>query len=260
MLDVVCSESPPPRSRVHAEVSVRAGGSAVNACAAAVAAGASATVIGRIGADRAGDLVLAEVGDRSIAPGLAPRRRAPDRDRGCARRRRRNGRPRGPTRGECPALTGRHPRSRRRGRALRLGRCSVPEWVGPSGQGDPSALHRRVGRRGRVVAGARGSAAPDLEQAAVGANVILATVDEARALTGARPEPAARALASRFAIACVKLGEDGAIIVTARASSGERSGRALSPVARRRRGRVRRRPPGRARKRGSAGARARARL
>ena len=71
MLDVVCSESPPPGSRVHAEVSVRAGGSAVNACAAAVAAGASATVIGRIGADRAGDLVLAEVGDRGIAPGLA---------------------------------------------------------------------------------------------------------------------------------------------------------------------------------------------
>ena len=59
--------------------------------------------------------------------------------------------------------------------------------------------------------------------------MILATVDEARALTGARPEPAARALASRFAIACVKLAEDGAII--AHGASLER--RAVGARARR---------------------------
>src|ERR671935_2017177 len=89
--------------------------------------------------DQAGALI------ESFAATLAPERAARllAGDRGCARRRTRNGRPRGPTRGECPALTGRHPRSRRRGRALRLGLCSVPEWVGPSGQGGPPALHRR---------------------------------------------------------------------------------------------------------------------
>jgi sugar/nucleoside kinase (ribokinase family) len=44
-----------------------------------------------------------------------------------------------------------------------------------------------------------------------GANLILATADEARALTGLAPEEAARSLAERYAVACVKLGEDGAI-------------------------------------------------
>jgi sugar/nucleoside kinase (ribokinase family) len=212
MLDVVCSESPPPGSRVHAEVSVRAGGSAVNACAAAVAAGASATVIGRIGADRAGDLVLAEVGDRGIAPGLAHDAELPT--------------------GIAVALAGERGTAAlvaQRGANARLSPADIPETIDAdalfvsgfalfqsgSAPAAKAALQRFAGAWAGVDVSSpalAASAALDLEQAAVGANVILATVDEARALTGARPEPAARALASRFAIACVKLGEDGAII------------------------------------------------
>jgi sugar/nucleoside kinase (ribokinase family) len=44
-----------------------------------------------------------------------------------------------------------------------------------------------------------------------GANVVLATADEARAVTGLEPEEAVRELAARFGLACVKLGEKGAL-------------------------------------------------
>ena len=47
--------------------------------------------------------------------------------------------------------------------------------------------------------------------------MLLATAAEARALTGAEPEQAARELAARFTVACVKLGEEGALA----ASGGE---------------------------------------
>ena len=67
------------------------------------------------------------------------------------------------------------------------------------------------------------------EELAADANVILATAAEARALTGAEPEAAARALASHFEIACVKLGEKGAIAV--RGDRVERAG--TEPVDRR---------------------------
>jgi sugar/nucleoside kinase (ribokinase family) len=56
------------------------------------------------------------------------------------------------------------------------------------------------------------AAADGLDEAAAGTSVILATADEARALTGAGPEEAALQLASRFQVACVKLGEEGAIL------------------------------------------------
>jgi sugar/nucleoside kinase (ribokinase family) len=67
MVDVVCSELPRSGSRVHADVTIRAGGSAVNAALAAAAARGAATVYGRIGNDAAGDLVLAELAAHGIA-------------------------------------------------------------------------------------------------------------------------------------------------------------------------------------------------
>ena len=71
MVDVVCSAVPPPDARVHAEVSIRAGGSAVNAAVAAAAAGASAAVVGRIGSDPAAELVVAELAELGIEANLA---------------------------------------------------------------------------------------------------------------------------------------------------------------------------------------------
>src|SRR5439155_1151142 len=82
-----------------------------------------------------------------------------------------------------------------------------------------------------AIAAAEAGAAPKLARldTAAGANVILATADEARAVTGAAPEEAARALSSRFELAVVKLGEDGAI--AARGDQIERA--AAAPVERR---------------------------
>jgi sugar/nucleoside kinase (ribokinase family) len=71
MVDVVCAETPSPGSRVHAGVSVGAGGSAVNAATWAAGAGAEACVVGRIGNDPAGDLVRATLAASGIEARLA---------------------------------------------------------------------------------------------------------------------------------------------------------------------------------------------
>src|SRR5439155_12879368 len=71
MVDVLCAQLPPAGSRVHADVSIRAGGSAVNAAVAAAAAGAAATVVGRVGSDPSADLVEAALAKRSVAAQLA---------------------------------------------------------------------------------------------------------------------------------------------------------------------------------------------
>ena len=77
-----------------------------------------------------------------------------------------------------------------------------------------AALDRFAGRWAGVdmASPALAAAVEDLDRSAAGANVILATAEEARALTGSGPEEAARRLASRFQVACVKLGEEGAIL------------------------------------------------
>jgi sugar/nucleoside kinase (ribokinase family) len=70
-------------------------------------------------------------------------------------------------------------------------------------------------RTSRVHAGV--SAAPglaahaDLDDIAKDDNVLFASAEEAKAVTGAAPDEAARALVSRFTIVCVKPGEEGAL-------------------------------------------------
>jgi sugar/nucleoside kinase (ribokinase family) len=59
MVDVVADELPVSGEHAHGSVRLRAGGSAVNAALAARALGAEAQVVGRIGNDPAGELVLA---------------------------------------------------------------------------------------------------------------------------------------------------------------------------------------------------------
>ena len=87
-----------------------------------------------------------------------------------------------------------------------------------------AALQRFVGRWAAVdLASPKLAGDANLDELATSANVILATADEARALTGAEPEQAARTLASFFAVACVKLGEQGAI-----AAQGDRLERAAA--------------------------------
>ncbi len=77
MVDVVCARLPHPGERIHGDVAVRAGGSAVNAALAASEAGATASIIGRVGRDAAGDFVLSGLAARGIHTALARDAEAP---------------------------------------------------------------------------------------------------------------------------------------------------------------------------------------
>ena len=224
MVDVVSSEMPRPAERIHGAVSVRAGGSAVNAAAAAAVAGASATVVGRIGSDAAGDLVSAELAARGITPHLA---RDADLPTGAA------------------LAFPEHAVVAARGANARFAIEDVPARIDAdalfvsgfalfqSGSADAAAtaIERFAGAWVGIDVGSPVLAlvARDAEIVTTGRQtVVLATAEEARAMTGAEPDDAARALAKRFSIACVKLGEEGAIAV----AGDQRERRRTSRIAR----------------------------
>jgi ribokinase len=71
MVDVETDRLPAPGERAHAHVALRAGGSAVNAALVARALGADAQIVGRIGADAAGELVVATLAQRDVDARLA---------------------------------------------------------------------------------------------------------------------------------------------------------------------------------------------
>ncbi|TML18031.1 MAG: hypothetical protein E6G33_01310 [Actinobacteria bacterium] len=214
MVDVVCAELQLEGTRVHADVAIRAGGTTVNAAIAAAAAGADATVVGRVGSDPSAELVSAALADQNVAAHLA---RDP----------------------ELSTALGSSVVAHR-GANAQLSPEDIPERLDAeallvsgfalfqTGSRDAAraALERSSGRWAAVDLASPKLA--DLELT-TGANVVLATAEEARAVTGSEPEEAARALASRFELAVVKLGEDGAIIVR-----GDRMERAAAePVERR---------------------------
>ena len=66
MVDVVSERLPAAGERAHGSVRLRAGGSAVNAALTAAELGAHAQVVGRIGRDAAGDLVLGTLESKGI--------------------------------------------------------------------------------------------------------------------------------------------------------------------------------------------------
>ena len=69
--------APVPGRRIHGRIELRAGGSAANAALAAVRLGASAAVVGRIGADAAGRLVADELAAAGVEVLLARDEDAP---------------------------------------------------------------------------------------------------------------------------------------------------------------------------------------
>jgi sugar/nucleoside kinase (ribokinase family) len=202
MVDVLSAELPPDGGRLHKEVAVRAGGTAVNAAVAAADAGAVATVFGRVGSDPAAELIFAELADRDIAGQLT---RDPELPTGTA-----------VALGSSVVA--------HRGANARLAPEDIPEplegdallvsgfalFQSGSKEAGRAALERFDGRWAAVDLASPKLATLELM---AGANVVLATADEARALTGGEPEEAGRALASRFDLACVKLGDEGAIAV-----------------------------------------------
>jgi sugar/nucleoside kinase (ribokinase family) len=206
LVDVISGEAPRAEERVHAPVAIRAGGSATNAAVWATALGASAVVVGRVGADPAGDLVERVLVDRGIEASIA-------RDSGI------------PT-GVAVALGTSVVASP--GASARLAAGDIPDPLSgdallvsgfslfqrDSAAGTRAAIDRFEGQSVAVdLASPRlvADAAAALELTLAGVNVVLATADEARAATRMDPEDAARALAARFGVACVKLGERGAI-------------------------------------------------
>jgi sugar/nucleoside kinase (ribokinase family) len=223
LVDVISEqEAPGPGTRAHAPVAIRAGGSAANAAVWAVVLGAAATVVGRVGADPAGDLVERVLIDRGIDPHLARDRDLPT---GVAVA---LGAAVVAAPGASAKLAPEDVPDRLTGDSLLVSGFSL--FQAGSAAGARAALERFEGPWVAVdLASPRLAAAADLEDACSGANVALATAREAQAVTGSGPEEAVRELAGRFGLACVKLGEEGAL-----AAEGARIIRARAdPVVRR---------------------------
>lgn len=204
MVDVLCGELPPGSGRTHAEITLRAGGSSVNAARSAAAAGAASTVVGRIGADPAGELVAAALERAGVEARLA---RDPDLTTGVAIAL-------GPSvvahRGANAALSPDDVPNPLDAEALLVSGFAL--FQPGSAAAGWTALDRFAGEWAGVDVASPGLAGrADIERLAQNVAVILVTNDEARVLTGTDGEAAAVQLARRFRVACVKLGDEGAV-------------------------------------------------
>jgi ribokinase len=204
MVDVLCGEAT-PSGRVHAEITVRAGGSAVNAALAASRAGAAATVVGRIGADPSGELVLAALSRADVEAKLAL---DPDLTTGVAIA---LGSSVVAHRGANAAFEPDDvPNPIHADALLVSGFALFQEGSADAGW---AALERFRGAWAAVDVASPGLAEhADIERLERSAGVLLVTNDEARVLTGTDGDAAAAELARRFRVVCVKLGEAGAVV------------------------------------------------
>jgi sugar/nucleoside kinase (ribokinase family) len=204
MVDVISERLPAAGERMHGSVRLRAGGSAVNAALTAAELGAEAQLVGRIGADAAGDLVVAMVEAKGVDACLARDAELPTgttvalndavvADRGANARL---------APGDVPATLS--------GDALLVSGFAL--FQDGSRDGAHAALDRFDGRWSAVDL-----ASPRLAvSASLGvqrANVVFATAEEAAAATGLDLEDAAHELAHHFDVVCIKLGAEGALAV-----------------------------------------------
>jgi ribokinase len=216
MVDVLCGE-PTPSGRVHAEIAVRAGGSAVNAAIAASRAGAAATVVGRIGADPSGELVLASLERAGVEARLA---RDPDLTTGVAIA---LGSSVVAHRGANAALSPGDVPNPLDAEALLVSGFAL--FQPGSADAGWAALERFRGKWAAVDVASPGLAERvDIERLAPSTGVLVVTNEEARVLTGTDGEAAATRLARRFRVVCVKLGDAGAV-----AASGDELVHAAAP-------------------------------
>jgi ribokinase len=217
MVDVLCADPPPVSGRAHAEITLRAGGTAVNAASAAAAAGAAATVVGRIGADPSGEIVLAALERAGVEAKLG---RDPDLTTGVAIA---LGSSVVAHRGANAALSSDDVPNPLEGEALLVSGFAL--FQPGSADAGWAALERFRGKWSAVDVGSPGLAErADIERLAPRVGVLLVTNEEARVLTGTDGEAAATQLARRFRVACVKLGEAGAV-----AAGGDELVRAAAP-------------------------------
>jgi len=197
---------------VHGRVMIRPGGSASNVAVWAAEAGARARVHGRIGSDVAGALLREELIARGVEPALVmdpstdtgtmlvvhePGERSMVADRGAGGRLRPDDLP---ERIEATAV-------------LVSGYVLLFE---PTHAAGSAALERASARFVAVDAASwpmvRDFGPDRFFEATRSATMLLANDREAEALTGRRGERAVDALAERYPIVCVKLGEEGAVM------------------------------------------------
>jgi sugar/nucleoside kinase (ribokinase family) len=195
-------------SRVHGRIELRAGGSAANAAFAAARLGASAAVIGRVGADAAGRLVADSLTAAGVEPLLARDDEAPT---------------------GCVIVVGGSSIVADPGASLLLSPDDLPATLEAGAvlvsgysllQAGPQAAAQAAFERARTewlavdAASSRLVAAFGVDrffEATERAGVLLVNEGEARALTGCEAEDAACALARRYRVACVKRGSSGAL-------------------------------------------------
>lgn len=209
MLDVTVGTRPRAGERVHGSVRVRPGGSATIAALTAAAAGAATTLIGRVGADLAGELIEREVRERGVVARLA--------------------RVEGERTGVVVAVG--DGVVAERGANASLSPADIPaqldaDAVLVSGyallQPDSEAAARAALERADAPWIAVDTASARLleaytparfRDATAGATALFATEAEARVLTGQEGEAAARALGTMYRLVCVKRGAAGAVAV-----------------------------------------------
>ena len=213
MIDVrVDSDGLEEGGDVHGRVLVRPGGSAANAAVWAAEAGARARVHGRIGGDVAGALLREELIARGVEPALAvdpsadtgtmlvvhePRERSMVADRGAG-----------------GLLSPRDlPERVEAGAVLVSGYSLLYE---PTSEAGVAALERASARFVAVDAASwpmiRSFGADRFLTSIANATLLLANEREAEELTGRRDVAAVDVLSHRFAVVCVKLGDEGAIM------------------------------------------------
>jgi len=200
--------APVEGGRVHGRIDLRAGGSAANAAIAAASLGARAAVIGRVGADPAGRLVADALAAAGVEPLLARDARAHT---------------------GCVVVVGGTSIVADPGASVRLAPQDLPPTLEAGAvlvsgysllQPGPEPAARAALERARTECLAVDAASARLVatfgadrflEATSPAGILLANVEEARALTGLDAAEAALALARRYRIACVKLGRAGAL-------------------------------------------------
>jgi sugar/nucleoside kinase (ribokinase family) len=211
--DVLLDASLPeliPGQRVHGRIELRPGGSATNVALAAAGLGGRAAVVGRVGVDPAGRLVTDALAAAGVEPLLAR-----DEEVGT-----------GTFVASGSAIVA-DP-----GASLRLVPEDLPSVLeaatvllsgytllqAGSERAARAALDRARTRLLAVdVASANLVAAYGVErffEVTTVADVVLANAEEARMLTGLDGDEAALALATRYRIACVKLGKEGAVVAS----------------------------------------------
>jgi sugar/nucleoside kinase (ribokinase family) len=168
-----------------ARIRLRPAGSALNAAVAAAAAGAQATVLGTVGDDPAGRMILADLAARGVLAEVTVEA--------------------GPT-GTFLLADGQVRVDRGVAHDLVLPERIEADAVLVSGYVPAAAAALvRADARWVVLDAARLSELPP------GGNAVVANESAARILTGLDPEPAVRSLAGRYELACITRGGHGAV-------------------------------------------------